>query len=42
MRTSQKTQGMITTIGIDIGENTFHLIGRTRRLATSDTRGPAP
>ena len=33
MRTSQKTQGMITTIGIDIGKNTFHLIGLDRRGA---------
>ena len=27
MRTSQKTAGIITTIGIDLGKNTFHLIG---------------
>jgi transposase len=27
MRTSQKTTGSITTIGIDIGKNTFHLVG---------------
>ena len=33
MRTSQKTQGMITTIGIDIGKNTFHLIGLDKRGA---------
>jgi hypothetical protein len=25
MRTSQKTAGIITTIGIDLGKNTFHL-----------------
>ena len=33
MRTSQKTQGMITTIGIDIGKNTFHLVGLDKRGA---------
>ena len=27
MRTSQKTPETITTIGIDLGKNTFHLIG---------------
>src|SRR6266576_1162715 len=27
MRTSQKTAGIITTIGIDLGKDTFHLIG---------------
>jgi hypothetical protein len=27
MRTSQKTAGIITTIGIDLGKNTFHLVG---------------
>src|SRR6266545_5786521 len=31
MRTSQKTAGIITTIGIDLGKNTFHLIGFDRR-----------
>src|SRR5438034_7101610 len=33
MRTSQKTAGIITTIGIDLGKNTFHLIGFDRRGA---------
>ena len=27
MRTSQKITGIVTTIGIDIGKNTFHLVG---------------
>src|SRR2546429_7054388 len=27
MRTSQKAAGIIATIGIDIGKNTFHLVG---------------
>ena len=27
MRTSQKIAGTITTIGIDLGKNTFHIIG---------------
>jgi transposase len=32
MRTShQKTAGIITTIGIDLGKNTFHLVGFDRR-----------
>jgi hypothetical protein len=26
MRTSQKIAGIIATIGIDIGKNTFHLV----------------
>jgi hypothetical protein len=30
MRTSQKAAGIITTIGIDIGKNTFHLVGLSR------------
>src|SRR6266700_2346060 len=33
MRTSQKTAGIITTIGIDIGKNTFHLVGLDKRGA---------
>ena len=33
MRTSQKIAGIVTTIGIDIGKNTFHLVG-------FDQRGP--
>src|SRR5229473_3837025 len=33
MRTSQKTAGIITTIGIDLGKNTFHLIGFDQRGA---------
>jgi transposase len=31
MRTSRKTAGIITTIGIDLGKNTFHLVGFDRR-----------
>ena len=31
MRTSQKTAGIIATIGIDIGKNTFHLVGLDQR-----------
>src|SRR6266498_3640991 len=31
MRTSQKTAGIITTIGIDLGKNTFHLVGFDER-----------
>jgi hypothetical protein len=27
MRTSRKAAGIIATIGIDIGKNTFHLVG---------------
>src|SRR6266498_1551213 len=33
MRTSQKVAGIITTIGIDIGKNTFHLVGLDKRGA---------
>jgi hypothetical protein len=33
MRTSQKAAGIITTIGIDLGKNTFHLIGFDQRGA---------
>jgi transposase len=33
MRTSQKTPGTITTIGIDLGKNTFHLVGLDKRGA---------
>jgi hypothetical protein len=33
MRTSQKTVGSITTIGIDLGKNTFHLVGLDKRGA---------
>jgi hypothetical protein len=35
MRTSQKTAGIITTIGIDLGKTTFHLIGGTFRKCRS-------
>jgi hypothetical protein len=31
MRTSRKTAGIITTIGIDLGKNTFHLVGFDQR-----------
>jgi putative tryptophan/tyrosine transport system substrate-binding protein len=31
MRTSQKTPETITTIGIDLGKNTFHLVGLENR-----------
>jgi len=31
MRTSQKPAGIITTIGIDLGKNTFHLVGFDQR-----------
>ena len=33
MRTSQKTPENITTIGIDLGKNTFHLVGLDKRGA---------
>ena len=33
MRTSQKITGIVTTIGIDIGKNTFHLVGFNQRGA---------
>ena len=33
MRTSQKAAGITTTIGIDIGKNTFHLVGLNKRGA---------
>jgi hypothetical protein len=33
MRTSQKITGIVTTIGIDIGKNTFHLVGFEQRGA---------
>ncbi len=33
MRTSQKTAGIINTIGIDIGKNTFHLVSLDKRGA---------
>jgi hypothetical protein len=33
MRTSQKTRETITTIGIDLGKNTFHLVGLDKRGA---------
>ena len=33
MRTSQKTPETITTIGIDLGKNTFHLVGMDKRGA---------
>ena len=33
MRTSQKITGIVTTIGIDIGKNTFHLVSFDQRGA---------
>src|SRR5262245_6330119 len=33
MRTSQKTPETLSTIGIDLGKNTFHLVGLDRRGA---------
>jgi hypothetical protein len=33
MRTSQKTPETLTTIGIDLGKNTFHLVGGENLLA---------
>jgi transposase len=33
MRTSQKITRIVTTIGIDIGKNTFHLVGFDQRGA---------
>jgi transposase len=33
MRASQKTPETITTIGIDLGKNTFHLVGLDKRGA---------
>jgi hypothetical protein len=40
MRTSQKTPETITTIGIDLGKNTFHLVGLDKRGAIA--RRPVP
>ena len=34
MRTSQKTSETISTIGIDVGKNTFHLVGLDKRGVT--------
>jgi transposase len=33
MRTSQKTPGTIITIGLDLGKNTFHVVGLDKRGA---------
>jgi transposase len=33
MRTSQKTSEAIATIGVDLGKNTFHLVGLDKRGA---------
>jgi hypothetical protein len=33
MRTSQKTSATVSTIGIDVGKNTFHLVGLDKRGA---------
>ena len=33
MRTSQNTAETINTIGIDVGKNTFHLVGLDKRGA---------
>jgi hypothetical protein len=33
MRTSQTTPETVTTIGIDLGKNTFHLVGLNKRGA---------
>jgi hypothetical protein len=33
MRTSQKTLEAISTIGIDVGKNRFHLVGLDKRGA---------
>jgi hypothetical protein len=33
MRTSQNTLETISTIGIDVGKNTFHLVGLDKRGA---------
>jgi hypothetical protein len=40
MRTSQKTAGIITTIGIDLGKNTFHLVGFDQLLFARRTERP--
>ena len=37
MRKSQKTPETITTIGIDLGKNTFHLVGLDKRGAIAWT-----
>ena len=39
MRTSQKTPETITTIGIDLGKNTFHLVGLTSGRNRSAAEG---
>jgi hypothetical protein len=33
--TSHKATGVVTTIGIDIGKNSFHLIGLDGRLGST-------
>ena len=40
MRTSQKTSETVTTIGIDLGKNTFHLVGLDKRGAIALQRKP--
>jgi hypothetical protein len=39
MRPSQKTPETITTIGIDVGKNTFHLVGLDKRRNRSAAEG---
>ena len=38
MRPSQKTPETITTIGIDLGKNTFHLVGLDKRVQSFCSR----
>jgi hypothetical protein len=38
MRTSQKITGIVATIGIDIGKNTFHLVGFDQRVPSFCSR----
>ena len=40
MGTSQKTPETVTTIGIDLGKNTFHLVGLDKRGAIALQRKP--
>ena len=40
MRTSQNTLETISTIGIDVGKNTFHLVGSTSAVRLFCSRRP--
>jgi hypothetical protein len=42
MRASQKTPETVTTIGIDLGKNTFHLVGLDKLRNRSAAEGIPP